>query len=235
MRAALLVTAACALQPKLPTRTTTRRSTVRMAWNDAATCKVCFVRHGQSEWNAKNLFTGWADVPLTILGKNEAAAGATWIWKEGLEFDVAYTSELKRAQQTLKLVMDITGQNDLTVHKSWRLNERMYGALQGLNKKETVMKYGDDQVLIAASCGLSEIVRGRRDSPPSYEAVGGFDLDFERVSGKIATRYITHRYSCGGEASTRRRRPASWIASTGRATTTSTRTCRKRMCLARSA
>jgi hypothetical protein len=114
----------------------------RMAWNDAATCKVCFVRHGQSEWNAKNLFTGWADVPLTILGKNEAAAGATWIWKEGLEFDVAYTSELKRAQQTLKLVMDITGQNDLTVHKSWRLNERMYGALQGLNKKETVMKYG---------------------------------------------------------------------------------------------
>ena len=116
-----------------------------MAWNDAATCKVCFVRHGQSEWNAKNLFTGWADVPLTILGKNEAAAGATWIWKEGLEFDVAYTSELKRAQQTLKLVMDITGQNDLTVHKSWRLNERMYGALQGLNKKETVLKYGDDQ------------------------------------------------------------------------------------------
>ena len=119
---------------------------MRMAWNDAATCKVCFVRHGQSEWNAKNLFTGWADVPLTILGKNEAASGATWIWKEGLAFDVAYTSELKRAQQTLKLVMDITGQNDLTVHKSWRLNERMYGALQGLNKKETVMKYGDDQV-----------------------------------------------------------------------------------------
>ena len=146
LRAALLATAACALQPKLPTRTTTRRSTVRMAWNDAATCKVCFVRHGQSEWNAKNLFTGWADVPLTILGKNEAASGATWIWKEGLAFDVAYTSELKRAQQTLKLVMDITGQNDLTVHKSWRLNERMYGALQGLNKKETVMKYGDDQV-----------------------------------------------------------------------------------------
>ena len=146
MRALLLATAACALQPKLPTRTTTRRSTVRMAWHDAATCKVCFVRHGQSEWNAKNLFTGWADVPLTILGKNEAASGATWIWKEGLSFDVAYTSELKRAQQTLKLVMDITGQNDLTVHKSWRLNERMYGALQGLNKKETVMKYGDDQV-----------------------------------------------------------------------------------------
>lgn len=75
------------------------------------------------------------------------AAGATWIWKEGLEFDVAYTSELQRAQQTLRLVMEITGQDDLTVHKSWRLNERMYGALQGLNKKETVQKYGDEQVL----------------------------------------------------------------------------------------
>ena len=157
-RVAILAACAHALQPKLPTRTpSTRRSTMRMAWNDAATCKVCFVRHGQSEWNAKNLFTGWADVPLTILGKNEAAAGATWIWKEGLEFDVAYTSELKRAQQTLKLVMDITGQNDLTVHKSWRLNERMYGALQGLNKKETVMKYGDDQV---------QLWRRSFDTPP---------------------------------------------------------------------
>ena len=143
-RVLLLASAAAALQPKLPRRTS-RRSTVRMAWNDAATCKVCFVRHGQSEWNAKNLFTGWADVPLTILGKNEAASGATWIWKEGLAFDVAYTSELTRAQQTLRLVMEITGQDDLTVHKSWRLNERMYGALQGLNKKETVLQYGDDQ------------------------------------------------------------------------------------------
>jgi len=147
-RAALLAATACALQPALPSRApSTRRSVTRMAWNDASTCKVCFVRHGQSDWNAKNLFTGWADVPLTILGKNEAAAGATWIWKEGLEFDVAYTSELQRAQQTLRLVMEITGQDDLTVHKSWRLNERMYGALQGLNKKETVQKYGDEQVL----------------------------------------------------------------------------------------
>ena len=77
---------------------------------------------------AKNLFTGWADVPLTTLGKNEAAAGATWIWKEGLTFDVAYTSELKRAQQTLGIVQTITSQEDLTVHKSWRLNERMRAA-----------------------------------------------------------------------------------------------------------
>ena len=108
--------------------------------------KICFVRHGQSEWNAENLFTGWADPPLTTLGKNEAAAGATYMWKEDLEFDVAYTSELTRAQQTLNIVLTIMNQEDVTVHKSWRLNERMYGALQGLNKKETVLKYGDDQV-----------------------------------------------------------------------------------------
>ena len=193
MRAVLLATAACALQPKLPTRTTTRRSTMRMAWNDAATCKVCFVRHGQSEWNAKNLFTGWADVPLTILGKNEAAAGATWIWKEGLAFDVAYTSELKRAQQTLKLVMDITGQNDLTVHKSWRLNERMYGALQGLNKKETVMKYGDDQV----RSPRFEVLRCLPcDSCPSHFHESGFFFDFEAIpmlrAGPVVEAVLRH-------------------------------------------
>ena len=198
-RVAILAACAHALQPKLPTRTpSTRRSTMRMAWNDAATCKVCFVRHGQSEWNAKNLFTGWADVPLTILGKNEAASGATWIWKEGLAFDVAYTSELKRAQQTLKLVMDITGQNDLTVHKSWRLNERMYGALQGLNKKETVLKYGDDQV------------RSRR--PVAFLrscAIDATRLHQTRpwmVSFSSLRPFGPRRCSCGVEASTRRRR-----------------------------
>ena len=199
-RVAILAACAHALQPKLPTRTpSTRRSTMRMAWNDAATCKVCFVRHGQSEWNAKNLFTGWADVPLTILGKNEAAAGATWIWKEGLEFDVAYTSELKRAQQTLALVMDITGQDDLTVHKSWRLNERMYGALQGLNKKETVLKYGDDQV-----------------RSPRFEVfccfpfVAGTRIMLWVVSfSSLRPINAPRRSSSGGGPSTRRRRPAS--------------------------
>ena len=115
-------------------------------WDSAKSCQICFVRHGQSQWNAENLFTGWADVPLTTLGKNEAAAGATYMWKEGLEFDVAYTSELTRAQQTLGILKTILNQEDLTTHKSWRLNERMYGALQGLNKKETVEKYGPEQV-----------------------------------------------------------------------------------------
>uniref|UniRef100_A0A7S4F5T6 phosphoglycerate mutase (2,3-diphosphoglycerate-dependent) n=2 Tax=Chrysotila carterae TaxID=13221 RepID=A0A7S4F5T6_CHRCT len=107
---------------------------------------VVFLRHGQSIWNEANLFTGWADVELTTLGKNEAAQGATQMWQEGIAIDVAYTSRLKRAQQTLEIVLKITGQEDVQVHKCWRLNERMYGALTGLNKKETVAKYGEEQV-----------------------------------------------------------------------------------------
>jgi len=107
---------------------------------------VVFLRHGQSVWNAASLFTGWADVELTTLGKNEAAAGATQMWNEGIKFDVAYTSLLTRAQQTLDIVLRITGQEDIPVHNNWRLNERMYGGLTGLNKKETVAKYGDEQV-----------------------------------------------------------------------------------------
>jgi len=99
-----------------------------------------------AQWNEANLFTGWADVELTTLGKNEAAGAATQLWKEGIVLDVAYTSRLKRAQQTLAIVLSITGQEDVTVHQNWRLNERMYGALTGLDKKETVAKYGAEQV-----------------------------------------------------------------------------------------
>jgi 2,3-bisphosphoglycerate-dependent phosphoglycerate mutase len=107
---------------------------------------VVLLRHGQSQWNEANLFTGWADVELTTLGKNEAAMGATEMWKEGIKTDVAFTSLLTRAQQTLDIALKITGQEDVPINQSWRLNERMYGALTGLNKKETVAKYGDDQV-----------------------------------------------------------------------------------------
>lgn len=83
---------------------------------------------------------------LTTLGKNEAAMGATELWKEGIQIDVAFTSLLKRAQQTLDIVLKISGQEHVPVNFNWRLNERMYGALTGLNKKETVEKYGADQV-----------------------------------------------------------------------------------------
>jgi len=121
-----------------------RPATVLMGQEPFAT--IVFLRHGQSTWNEASLFTGWADVELTTLGKNEAAAAATSMWREGIKFDVAYTSLLKRAQQTLDIVLRITGQEDLPVHQNWRLNERMYGGLTGLNKKETVAKYGDDKV-----------------------------------------------------------------------------------------
>ena len=88
-------------------------------------CTIVFLRHGQSVWNEASLFTGWANVELTTLGKNEAASGATAMWKEGIELDVAFTSLLKRAQQTLDIVLRITGQEDVPVHQNWRLNERM--------------------------------------------------------------------------------------------------------------
>jgi len=129
-------------------RTPARPSSARLSPVVAAEkhATVIFLRHGQSEWNAASLFTGWADVPLTTLGKNEAAQGATQMWREGYKVDVAFTSLLKRAQQTLDIVLKITGQENVPVHQNWRLNERMYGGLTGLNKKETVAKYGTDQV-----------------------------------------------------------------------------------------
>jgi len=107
---------------------------------------IVFLRHGQSTWNEASLFTGWADVELTALGKNEAATAATSMWREGITFDLAFTSRLKRAYQTLDIVLDITDQQDIPVHRTSRLNERMYGALTGLNKKETTEKYGEAQV-----------------------------------------------------------------------------------------
>mmetsp|Transcript_66758 Transcript_66758/g.134562 ORF Transcript_66758/g.134562 Transcript_66758/m.134562 type:complete len:309 (+) Transcript_66758:94-1020(+) len=119
---------------------------LRMAADDEPHATLVFVRHGQSEWNEANLFTGWADVELTTLGKNEAAMGATQMWQEGIKIDVAFTSLLTRAQQTLDIILKISGQEHVPVNSNWRLNERMYGALTGLDKRETVEKYGQEQV-----------------------------------------------------------------------------------------
>jgi len=131
-----------------PLRTERPRAAAALMAEDEGFATIVFLRHGQSVWNEAGLFTGWADVELTTLGKNEAAQGATQMWKEGIVLDVAYTSRLKRAQQTLDIVLRITGQEHVEVHKCWRLNERMYGGLTGLDKKETVKKFGDDQVKI---------------------------------------------------------------------------------------
>lgn len=110
--------------------------------------KLILLRHGQSQWNLENLFTGWTDVDLTDRGREEAAAAARLLEDEGLRFDVAFTSVLKRAIRTLWLVMDHMDRMWVPVHRSWRLNERHYGALQGLDKSETVAKYGAEQVQI---------------------------------------------------------------------------------------
>ncbi len=110
--------------------------------------KLVLVRHGQSMWNLENKFTGWADVDLSENGVKEATEAGKVLNEKGFSFDVAYTSVLKRANRTLELILKELGESDIPVNKSWRLNERHYGALQGLNKKETAEKYGDEQVHI---------------------------------------------------------------------------------------
>ena len=110
--------------------------------------ELVLVRHGQSAWNLENRFTGWHDVDLTDLGRQEATAAGAMLKKEGFTFDLAFTSLQKRAIRTLWMVLDEMDLMWIPVVRNWRLNERHYGALQGLNKKETAAKYGDEQVLI---------------------------------------------------------------------------------------
>lgn len=110
--------------------------------------KLVLVRHGESEWNKLNLFTGWTDVELSEKGVEEAKQGGRLLKEAGYDFDLAYTSYLKRAIHTLEFVLDELDRNWLPVEKNWKLNERHYGALQGLDKAATAAKYGDEQVLI---------------------------------------------------------------------------------------
>lgn len=110
--------------------------------------KVVLLRHGQSEWNQLNLFTGWMDVNLTSQGVEEAKSAGKLMKEEGFKFDVAYTSMLTRAIKTLNHALEAMGDLWVPTYKSWRLNEKSYGALQGMNKAETAEKYGEDQVLL---------------------------------------------------------------------------------------
>ncbi|OBZ97085.1 phosphoglyceromutase [Pararhizobium polonicum] len=109
---------------------------------------LVLVRHGQSDWNLKNLFTGWKDPDLTALGIEEANAGGKALADYGIKFDVAFTSVLTRAQHTLKLILDNVGQPDLETIKDQALNERDYGDLSGLNKDDARAKWGEEQVHI---------------------------------------------------------------------------------------
>lgn len=110
--------------------------------------KLVLVRHGESEWNKKNLFTGWTDVDLSERGVEESRNAGELLKAENYDFDIAYTSYLKRAIHTLNNALDVLDRAWLPVIKSWKLNERHYGALQGLDKAKTAEKYGDEQVLI---------------------------------------------------------------------------------------
>jgi 2,3-bisphosphoglycerate-dependent phosphoglycerate mutase len=138
--------------------------------------KIVLIRHGESVWNKENRFTGWTDVDLSQKGKEEAKKAGEYLKKEGFIFDLAYTSVLKRAIKTLWTVMDNMDLNWITVINSWKLNERHYGTLQGLNKSETAAKYGEEQV---------KIWRRSYDVPPMP-----LTEDDERYAGKDA-RYAS--------------------------------------------
>jgi 2,3-bisphosphoglycerate-dependent phosphoglycerate mutase len=120
--------------------------------------KLVLVRHGQSTWNLENLFTGWTDVDLTARGCEEARAAGKLLRERGFDFDIAFTSVLKRAIRTLWILLDEMDRMWIPVERDWRLNERHYGALQGLDKAETTAKYGAEQV---------KIWRRSYDVPPS--------------------------------------------------------------------
>ena len=110
--------------------------------------KLVLLRHGESQWNLENRFTGWTDVDLTEKGEAEARESGKLLKEEGFQFDVVHTSLLMRANRTMEICLEEMGENDILIKYNWRLNERHYGALQGLNKAETAKKYGDEQVLI---------------------------------------------------------------------------------------
>jgi 2,3-bisphosphoglycerate-dependent phosphoglycerate mutase len=122
---------------------------------------LVLVRHGQSQWNLENRFTGWVDVPLTEQGEKEAHRAGQLL--KGMKFDIAFTSDLQRAQKTLNIILQEISQPQLPILKDKALNERHYGALQGLNKTETAKKYGDEQV---------KIWRRSYDVPPPKDDTG---------------------------------------------------------------
>lgn len=139
--------------------------------------KLVLLRHGESTWNKENRFTGWTDVDLTPKGQEEASSAGQLLREHGFIFDVAYTSVLKRAIRTLWIALDQMDQMWVPINLSWRLNERHYGALQGLNKAETATRYGDQQVLLWR--------RSYDIQPPALtaedERYPGFDLRYRNL------------------------------------------------------
>ncbi|HMN69163.1 MAG TPA: 2,3-diphosphoglycerate-dependent phosphoglycerate mutase [Bdellovibrionales bacterium] len=144
--------------------------------------KLVLIRHGESEWNRQNRFTGWVDVDLSDKGREEAKQAGRLLKAEGFEFDFVFTSILKRAIRTLWIAQEEMDRFWLPVEKSWRLNERHYGALQGLDKSETAAKYGEEQVKIWRRSYdtqpplLSDEDYGRQRAEPRFQSLGPAEL-----------------------------------------------------------
>jgi 2,3-bisphosphoglycerate-dependent phosphoglycerate mutase len=159
---------------------------------------VVLLRHGESTWNQENRFTGWTDVDLTERGVKEAIESGQTLRKEGYTFDVAYTSVLKRAIRTLWLALDEMDQMWIPVHRSWRLNERHYGALQGLNKAETAAKHGMEQTMLWRRSYDIQPPALTRDDPrypgndPRYAGLSAGDLPQTECLKDTVERFLPY-------------------------------------------
>ena len=160
--------------------------------------KVVLLRHGESTWNKENRFTGWTDVDLSEKGLIEAGKAGEVLAKEGYTFDVAFTSVLKRAIRTLWITLDKMDLMWIPVHRNWRLNERHYGALQGLNKAETAEKYGDEQVLIwrrsydTPPPSLEKSDERYPGNDPRYADMDESDLPLTECLKDTVARFLPH-------------------------------------------
>lgn len=160
--------------------------------------KLVLLRHGESAWNKENRFTGWTDVDLSAKGIEEARQAGAVLKKEGFIFDVAYTSVLKRAIRTLWITLDVMDLMWIPVYNSWRLNERHYGALQGLNKSETAAKYGEEQVLIwRRSYDTPPPVLEKNDprypgNDPRYQNLGPKELPLTECLKDTVARFLPY-------------------------------------------
>jgi 2,3-bisphosphoglycerate-dependent phosphoglycerate mutase len=160
--------------------------------------KLVLLRHGESIWNKENLFTGWVDVDLSEKGVEEATEAGHLLKKEGFVFDIAFTSVLKRAIRTLWIVLDEMDMMWIPVYRSWRLNERHYGSLQGLNKSEMAEKYGDEQVLVwrrsyaTPPPGLDKTDKWYPGKDPRYNDVPENELPLSECLKDTVERFLPY-------------------------------------------